>query len=69
MKFDYVVILCDNANEACSFFPANTKVFHRVFYNPPGLAEGLRNEEEALNHYRRVRDGIKAFWRFAKSIE
>ena len=59
--FDYVVTLCDNANEACPFFPAKTKVLHRGFDDPPKLAEGIQNEEEALNHYRRVRDEIKAF--------
>lgn len=61
MEFDYVVTLCDNANEACPFFPAKTKLLHRGFDDPPGLAEGLKIEEEALNHYRRVRNEIKAF--------
>lgn len=66
MEFDYVVTLCDNANEACPFFPAKTKLLHRGFDDPPKLAQGLTNEEEALNHYRRVRDEIKAF---VESIE
>ena len=61
MEFDYVVTLCDNANEACPFFPAKTKLMHRGFDDPPKLAESLTNEEEALNHYRRVRDEIKVF--------
>lgn len=61
MEFDYVVTLCDNANEACPFFPAKTKVLHRGFDDPPGLAEGEREEEKALAHYRRVRDEIRAF--------
>jgi len=59
--FDYVVTLCDNANEACPFFPAKTKVLHRGFDDPPRFAEGMQDEEEALSHYRRVRDEIKAF--------
>lgn len=61
MEFDYVVTLCDNANEACPFFPAKTRVLHRGFDDPPKLAEGLDSEEEALNHYRKVRDEIKVF--------
>ena len=61
MEFDYVVTLCDNANEACPFFPAKTKLLHRGFDDPPKLAEGLQNEEESLSRYRRVRDEIKAF--------
>jgi len=61
MEFDYVVTLCDNANEACPFFPAKTKLMHRGFDDPPKLSEGVTNEEDALKHYRRVRDEIKAF--------
>ena len=61
MEFDYVVTLCDNANEACPFFPAKTKLMHRGFNDPPKLSEGLTDEEEALSHYRRVRDEIKVF--------
>ncbi|MGD9161604.1 MAG: arsenate reductase ArsC [Desulfobacteraceae bacterium] len=61
MEFDYVVTLCDNANEACPFFPAKTGVLHRGFDDPPKLAEGIQSEEETLNHYRRVRNEIKTF--------
>ena len=61
MEFDYVVTLCDNANEACPFFPAKTKLLHRGFDDPPRLAEGVSDDEEALNHYRKVRDEIKYF--------
>ena len=66
MEFDYVVTLCDNANEACPFFPAKTMLIHHGFDDPPRLAEGEADEEKALNHYRRVRDEIKAF---VESIE
>jgi arsenate reductase (thioredoxin) len=61
MEFDYVVTLCDNANEACPFFPAKTKLMHYGFDDPPRLAEGEKDEEKALNHYRRVRNEIKSF--------
>ena len=61
IEFDYVVTLCDNANEACPFFPAKTRVLHRGFDDPPKLAEGIQDEEEALKYYRKVRDEIKAF--------
>jgi arsenate reductase len=59
--FDFVVTLCDNAHESCPFFPARTKVVHRGFDDPPRLAEGAVSEEEAMAHYRRVRDEIKCF--------
>jgi arsenate reductase len=32
-----------------------------LFDDPPKLAEGAVNKEEAMAHYRRVRDEIKAF--------
>jgi arsenate reductase len=61
MEFDYVITLCDNARESCPYFPARTNLIHRGFEDPPKLAETAQNEEEALAHYRRVRDEIKAF--------
>ncbi|PKN61714.1 MAG: arsenate reductase [Deltaproteobacteria bacterium HGW-Deltaproteobacteria-15] len=57
--FDFVITLCDNAKEACPYFPARTRVMHRGFDDPPKLAAGARDEEEAMSHYRRVRDEIK----------
>jgi len=61
MEFDYVVTLCDNARESCPFFPARTRLMHKGFDDPPRLAEGLDDKEEAMSHYRRVRDEIRAF--------
>jgi arsenate reductase (thioredoxin) len=61
MEFDYVVTLCDNANEACPFFPAKTRLMHKGFDDPPRLSEGVSDEDEALKYYRRVRDEIKTF--------
>ncbi len=58
--WDWVVTLCDNANEACPFFPGNVRRVHRGFDDPPRLARGADDEEQALAHYRRVRDEIKA---------
>jgi arsenate reductase len=59
LEFDDVITLCDNAHESCPFFPAKTKVMHVGFDDLPRLAETARNEEEAMNHYSRVRDEIK----------
>lgn len=61
LEFEYVVTLCDNAREACPFFPAKTRRVHRGFEDPPLLAAGAGSEEEALIPYRRVRDEIRAF--------
>lgn len=61
IQFDYVVTLCGHAQENCPFFPGKTKRIHAGFDDPPLLAESARSEEEALEHYRRVRDEIKTF--------
>jgi arsenate reductase len=42
-------------------FPGKAKVVHVAFDDPPKLAQYARTEEEAMGHYRRVRDEIKAF--------
>jgi arsenate reductase len=60
-EFDYVVTLCDQAHQSCPTFPGNTTVVHVGFDDPPKLAANARNEEEAMNHYRRIRDKIKTF--------
>ena len=61
VPFDYVVTVCGHANETCPVFPGKTKVVHVGFDDPPKLAKGAKSREEALAHYRRVRDEIKAF--------
>ena len=61
VPFDYVVTVCDRAHESCPVFPGKTKVVHVGFDDPPRLAGEAKSEEEALSHYRRVRDEIRAF--------
>ena len=61
VPFDYVVTVCDDAHEACPVFREKTKVLHVGFDDPPRLAKTARSEAEALGHYRRVRDEIRAF--------
>jgi arsenate reductase (thioredoxin) len=59
--FDYVITLCDRANESCPLFPGKTKRLHWGFEDPPKLAENAATEDEAMSHYHRVRDEIKDF--------
>ena len=61
VPFDYVVTVCGNAQESCPVFPGKTKVVHVGFDDPPRLARNARTDEEALSHYRRVRDEIRKF--------
>ena len=61
VSFDYVVTVCDHAHESCPVFPGPTRVVHVGFEDPPRLAEHASTEDEAMGHYRRVRDQIKNF--------
>jgi arsenate reductase len=60
-EFEYVVTVCDSPSEQCPFFPAKTRVIHAGFEDPPQLARSAGSEEEALSHYRRIRDEIRSF--------
>ena len=64
-KLDVVVTVCGHAHETCPVFPADCRVVHVGFEDPPKmareLAEGGASEEEQMNCYRKVRDEIKAF--------
>ena len=57
-NIDYVLTVCDNAQENCPYFPAQTARIHKSFADPASV-EG--NEEERLAAFRRVRDEIKIF--------
>ena len=61
ITFDYVVTVCDQASESCPVFPGKVKRLHVSFDDPPRLAKNAGTEQEALSHYRRVRDEIRAF--------
>jgi arsenate reductase len=61
IEFDYVVTVCDHAHQSCPIFPGKTEVVHVGFDDPPKLAETSQDEEEAMAHYRQVRDEIRAF--------
>ncbi len=61
VSFDYVVTVCDHANESCPVCPGKVNRIHVRFEDPPGLAANAKTEEEALTHFRRVRDEIRAF--------
>jgi arsenate reductase (thioredoxin) len=61
VPFDYVVTVCAKAAESCPIFPGNARKVHRSFQDPPALARTAQSEEEALDHYRRVRDEIRTF--------
>jgi arsenate reductase (thioredoxin) len=54
--FEYVITVCDDANEACPFFPGAVNRLHWSFEDP-SRAEG--SAEERLAVFRSVRDRIR----------
>jgi arsenate reductase len=54
-EFDYVITVCDNANEQCPVFPGKTKRIHWSFEDP-AAAQG--DGSARLGVFRRVRDEI-----------
>lgn len=56
-EFDYVITVCDNANERCPVFPGNVKRIHWSFDDPASVTG---EEEIRLETFRRVRDEIRA---------
>lgn len=58
ITFDYVITVCDNANEHCPFFPTTAIKLH---YNFPDPAKATGTEEEVANQFRKVRIMIKSY--------
>lgn len=60
VTFDYIITVCDHANEVCPVFPGRAKRFHHSFDDP---AKATGSEAEILQVFRKVRDEIKDFCR------
>lgn len=58
VPFDYIITVCDNANENCPYFPGKAQRFHHDFPDP---AKAKGTSEELMDEFRRVRDMIKAY--------
>ena len=61
IDFDYVITVCGHAHENCPRFSGKAKVVHVGFDDPPRMARDAKTEEEALGHYRSVRDQIRRY--------
>jgi arsenate reductase len=57
-KFDYVLTVCDNANQSCPAFTGQAIRIHHNFDDPAAFEAP---EEERLALFRRVRDEIRAY--------
>jgi arsenate reductase len=54
--FDYVITVCDDANEACPVFPGAKRRLHWSFEDP---AQATGSEEKRLRVFQSVRDEIR----------
>jgi len=55
-RFDYVITVCDDANESCPIFPNAT---HRLHWSLPDPSKATGTETEQLGIYRQVRDDLR----------
>ncbi|GGH08566.1 arsenate reductase ArsC [Mucilaginibacter phyllosphaerae] len=58
VPFNYVITVCDNANEACPYFPGDVR---RLHYNFPDPAKATGTPDEVMAEFKRVRDMIKIY--------
>lgn len=54
--FDYVITVCDNANENCPFFPGGKKRIHKSFKDP---ATEKGDDNAKITAFRNTRDEIR----------
>jgi arsenate reductase len=57
-QFDFVLTVCDNANESCPVLPGQGERLHRSFEDPAAL-QG--SDQQRLALFRRVRDEIRDY--------
>jgi arsenate reductase (thioredoxin) len=55
--WDYVITVCDSANERCPIFPRSVRRLHWSFEDPSRTAG---SDEERLEVFRKIRDQISA---------
>jgi arsenate reductase len=54
--WDYVITVCDSANEVCPVFPKKANRLHWSFEDP---SQATGTDDQRLDVFRRVRDQIK----------
>lgn len=55
--WDYVITVCDDANEACPVFPKKSSRLHWSFQDP---SQASGTEDQRFDVFRRVRDQVNA---------
>lgn len=57
-SFDYIITVCDNANERCPFFPGKAERLHYNFFDPSKVKG---TEEEIHAAFTKTRKEIKEY--------
>src|ERR1700751_4766378 len=58
IDFDFIITVCDNANENCPYFPSKAKKLH---YNFPDPAKAKGSDQQIMKEFREVREMIKNY--------
>jgi arsenate reductase len=65
-EWDYVITVCNEANEACPYFPGKVKHRLHMGFDDPSKVTGTN--DYVWSEFRRVRNEIReAFYKFYKS--
>ena len=60
IEFDYIITVCDHANETCPYIPSKNAVrIHKNFIDPS--ATKIEDEDEKILEYVNCRDEIRDF--------
>ncbi len=58
VNFDFVITVCDHANENCPWFPTNAQKLHQNFSDP---SKAIGTEVEIQEKFRETREEIKGY--------
>lgn len=58
IPFDFILTVCDHAQERCPFFPSSAQRLHCNFPDP---AKAVGTEEEVMESFKTTRDLIKTY--------
>jgi arsenate reductase len=58
IDFDFVITVCDHAQERCPFFPGKAQRLHHNFPDP---AKASGTDKEVMEQFRQVRQQIKDY--------
>ncbi len=61
IDFDFVITVCDNANEHCPVYLSSNSKLKRFHHNFPDPAKATGSEEDIMREFRKVREMIRIY--------